>query len=209
MSRRLTFSQQWAATAIGRLQTSSIVPASQSDMSARVLNKQLKGTLRILYEERLRDLLQGLENECKSKTRKSWVLCFCTNLIICLIVGQLQAAIDGLVIYNISEKGEDPAHAVDCGTKSCHQLEELPIKYSWNLFYGMYKSYNPIKNGCLPDDGSGQNQGEAELINTFAQMISDHGNHSREPMCKVTNLPQKMIFWSGQQKPALAVLLKP
>jgi hypothetical protein len=181
MSRRFTFSQQSAATAIGRLQNSSRVPASQLDISARVLNKQLKGALRILYEERLEDLLQGLENEYKAKTRKSWILCFCMNLILCLIVGQLQIAIDGLVMYNISEKGKDPACTIKSGTKTCQQLEELPIKYSWTMFFGMYKSYNPIKNGCLPDDGSGQNQGEAELINTFAQMINDNGNHSLEP----------------------------
>jgi hypothetical protein len=202
-------SQQSAATAIARLRNSSTVIASQPDISARVLNRQLKGALKILYEELLRDLLKGLESEYKYKTRKSWVLCFCTNLILCLIVEQLQIAIDGLVIYNISKKGEDPARAIESGTKSCQQLEELPIKYSWTMFFGLYKSYNPIKNGLPPDDESGQNEGEAELINTFANMISDNGNHSPQPTCRRANLPQKTIFWSGQQIPAPAAPLKP
>lgn len=207
MSRRFTFSQQTAASATARLGNSSTVIASQPDISARVLNRQLKGALKILYEEQLSDLLQGLENEYKIKARMSWVLCFCTNLILCLIVAQLQIAADGLVMYNISTKGEDPVRTIESGSKSCQQLEELPIKYSWTMFFGLYKSYNPVKNGLPPDDDSGQNEGEAELINTFAEMISNNGNHSPQPMCRVANLPQKMIFWSWQQVP-LAALLK-
>jgi hypothetical protein len=178
MSRRFTFSQQCAATATSRLQNPSTVIAPQPGISARVLNRQLKGALKILYEEQLRDLLQGLDTEYMHKTRKSWVLCFCTNLILCLIVEQLQIAIDGLVIYKISEKGENPARAIESGTKSCEQLEELPMKYSWTMFFGMYKSHNPFKNGLPPDDSLSQNEGEAELINTLVQMIRDNGNHS-------------------------------
>lgn len=190
MSRRFTFSQQTAALAIARLRNSSTVIVSQPDISARVLNRQLKGALKILYEEQLKGLLQGLENEYKLKTRESWVLCFCTNLILCLIVAQLQITIDGLVIYNISTKGEDPLRAIEGGSKCCQQLEELPVKYSWTMFFGLYKSYNPIKNGLPPDDESGQNGGEAELINTFAQIISDNRKYSPQPTCRVANLPQ-------------------
>src|ERR1700738_1249385 len=139
MSRIFTFNSQSAISAIAKLQNSSTVLPSQPDISARVLNRQLKGALTILYEELLRDLLQDLENEYKSKDRNSCVLCFCTNLILCLIVEQLQNAIDGLVIYNISRKGEDPACAVERATRGCQQLEELPIKYSWTMFFGLYK----------------------------------------------------------------------
>jgi hypothetical protein len=188
MSRRLTFSQHAAATAIAKLRNSSTVTPSQPDISARVLNRQLKGALKILYEEQLGELLQGLEDEYKPKARKSWVLCFCTNLILCLIVGQLQIAIDGLAMYNISTKGEDPVRAMENGTKSCKELEDLPIKYSWTMFFGMHKSYNPIKNGCPPDDHSGQNQGEAELMNAFAQIISENGKCSIYRTFKVANL---------------------
>ena len=194
MSRRFTFNQQTAALATARLRNPSTVIASQQDISARVLNRQLKGALKILYKEQLKELLQRLENEYKVKTRKSWVLCFCTNLILCLIVAQLQIASDGLVMYNISTKGEDPVLAIEGGSKCCEQLEELPVKYSWTMFFGLYKSYNPIKNGLPPDDESGQNEGEAELINIFAQMIRDNGKHSPQPTCRVANLPQKMIF---------------
>jgi hypothetical protein len=178
MSRTFTLNNESAIIAVARLQNSSTGLPSQLDISARVLNRQLKGVLKILYEEYLGDLLRCLENEYKSKARKSWVLCFCANLILCMIVELLQNAIDGLVMYNISQKGEDPACAIECGSKSCQQLEELPIKYSWTMFFGLYKSYNPIKNGCPPDDNSGQNEGEAELIDAFAQMIHDNGSHS-------------------------------
>lgn len=178
MSRTFTLSSQSAVIAVTRLRNPSTVLPSQPNISARVLNRQLKGALTILYEEELSDLLQGLEKEYKSTNRKSWLLCFCTNLVLCLIVEQLQNAIDGLILYHISEKGEDPAAAVKRGSASCQELEDLPLKYSWTMFFGLYKSYNPIKNGCLLDDGSGQNQGEAECIAAFAQLIRENGSCS-------------------------------
>jgi hypothetical protein len=178
MSRTFTFYNQSAIIAVARLQSASTILPSKLDISAQVLNRQLKGALNTLFEEHLRDLLRCLENEYKSKARRSWVLCFCANLVLCLIVELLQNAIDRIVMYKISEEGEDPVWAIDRGSKSCEQLEELPIKYSWLMFFGLYKSYNPIKNGCLPDDNSGQNEGEAELINAFAQIIHDYSNYS-------------------------------
>jgi hypothetical protein len=178
LSRTFTLSSQSALTAIERLQSSSTVLPSQPNISARVLNGQIKVAMKILYKRLLKDLLQCLEKEYKSKSRISWLLCFCTNLVLCLIVEQLQNTIDGLVLYNISEKGEDPAGAVKWGMESCQQLEDLPIKYSWTMFFGLYKAYNPIKNGCKQDDNSGQIQGEAELIDAFAKLIQDNGSHS-------------------------------
>jgi hypothetical protein len=178
MSRTFTLNSQSVLTAKARLQGSSSVLPSQPDVSARILNRQLKGALKILYEELLKDLLERLEKEYKKTGRISWLLCFCANLILCLIVELLQNAIDGLVSYNICEEGEDPARAVEWGRKSCQELEELPMKYTWTMFFGLYKSYNPIKTGCPPDDNSGQHEGEAEIIAAFTEMIRHNGTHS-------------------------------
>ncbi len=176
MSRTFTFNKQSASAAIAGLQSPSSVLPSQPDICARVLNRQLKGALKILYEELLRDFLEGFEKEYRSQARRSWVLCFCTNLILCLIVEQLQNAIDGLVVYKISTEGQDPASTVERGTKSCQELEELPIQYSWTMFFGLYKSYNHSKNGCPPDGHWEQSEGEAELIEAFTQMVENNGS---------------------------------
>lgn len=194
MSRTFTFTNQSALTAIAKLQEPSTVIPSQPAISARVLNRQLKGALKILFEELLRDVLEDLDEEYQPTSRQSWLICFCTNLVLCLVVDQLQNAIDGLVPYNIFEKNEDPTRAVERGMKSCQELEEVPVKYHWTLFFGLCKSYNPIKDGCLPDDNSGQNEGEAELVAAFAQMIRHNGNPSptpapKKPKFTTTHLP--------------------
>jgi hypothetical protein len=130
MSRTFTLYNQSAIITVARLQYSSTVLPPILDISAQVLNRQFKGVLDILFKEYLRNLLQCLENKYKSKGKRSWKLCFCTNLILCIIVELLQIEIDRIVIYKISEKGKDPASAIDYSSSICKELEELPIKYS-------------------------------------------------------------------------------
>lgn len=171
MSRTFTFYNQSASIAVAGIQSySTVLP------SIRVLDRQLKRTLNILFHEHIGDLLRYLEHGYKSKSRKSWVLCFCANLILCLVVELLQNAIDEMALYKISEKKEDPEDVIGYSSSTCKRLEELPIKYSWTMFFGLYKSYNPIKNGYPPDDNVGQDEGQAELIDAFAQMIHDYSN---------------------------------
>ena len=49
------------------------------------------------------------------------------------------------------------------------------MKYSWTLFDGIQRKYNPIKDGCPVDNNSGQNQGEVELVKNIGQLIRDRG----------------------------------
>ena len=122
MSRIITFSDDSAHEAIGSLQNPPTVLLSQRTISARLLNRQIKGAMNLLLQELTRDLLEGLNWEVRRKTRESWALCFCANLILCMCVEQLQVAIDALVIYKISCEGRDPALTHKSGIEICRGL---------------------------------------------------------------------------------------
>jgi hypothetical protein len=49
------------------------------------------------------------------------------------------------------------------------------MMYSQTFFNGIQKTYNPVKNGCPINSNSGQNEGEAELINEIRALMCNHG----------------------------------
>jgi hypothetical protein len=131
----------------------------------------------LISEQLLTEILDGLEREY-SNTRKSWTICVCLNLILCMIAGELQIYFDGRVIYKTSKEGggEDPVLATKAATDCYQRLEEVLTEYSWFMFFGLFKKYNPIKDGCPMDDGSGQNEGEAGLVDSCRKIVTDFGN---------------------------------
>lgn len=174
MNRSFTFTGDSAVKAIQSLQNPSTVLPHQPFISAALLSRQIKVAINLLLEDYIRDLLEGLERKSR-KNRTSWAICFCTNLILCFLVEQVQIAIDAQVIEKMPSKGQDTTDARKTGIKICQALEELPMKYSWTLFEGIQRKYNPIKDGCPIDNNSGQNQGEAELVHRIRQLIHDCG----------------------------------
>jgi hypothetical protein len=173
MQRSIAFTEDSAIEAIQSLQNPSNVLPHQPFITATLLNRQIKALINLLLEEYIGDLFRGLERRLRN-SRTSWAICFCANIILCMHVEQVQIAIDAIVVDKISS-GRDAADTRKDGIESCQALEELPMKYSWTLFYGIQRKYNPIKYGCLPENNSAQNDGERELVNSFRKLISDHG----------------------------------
>ena len=174
MNRRTTFTDDSAAKAIESLQTPSSILSSESYITARVLNRQIKSIIRSIFEDLLRKVLEGLELAYKIKTMESWAVCFSTNLILCVIAEGLQSIIDAMAIYDISE-GQDPDLTRINSTQSCRDLEAVPLEYSWNEFFRFREAYNPIQDGFPKDVDPGQNPREAKLVAEIQQMISEHG----------------------------------
>jgi hypothetical protein len=171
MDRSFAFTDDSAVKAIQSLQNPSTVYPHQRFITAALLSRQVKVAINLLLEDYIGDLFEGLERKSR-KNRASWAICFCTNLILCILVEQVQIAIDAIVIDN---GGQDAADIRKRGITACQALEELPMKYSWTLFDGIQRKYNPIKDGCLIDNNSGQNQGEADLVYSIRQLIHDRG----------------------------------
>jgi len=172
INRSFVFSEGSEVKAIQSLQSpSTIFP--QTFVTAALLSRQIKVAINHLLEDYIGDLFEGLERKSR-KTRASWAICFCTNLILCIVLELVQIAVDTIVVEKTSS-GQDAVETRKSGIAVCQALEELPMKYSWTLFEGIQRKYNPIRDGCPTDNDSGQNQGEGDLVHSIRQLIRDHG----------------------------------
>jgi len=173
MNRSFVFTDESAVKAIDSLQNRSTVLPHERFISAALLDRQIKVAINPLLEDYIGDLFKGAEKKLRSN-RASFAICFCLNLILCILVEQVQIAVDAIVIEKVSS-GQDAGDTRKDGIKICKELEELPMNYSWTLFDGIQRKYNPIMNGCLVDNGSGQNQGEAALVDSVRQLMHNRG----------------------------------
>jgi hypothetical protein len=173
MKRSFVFTGESAVKAIDSLQNPTTVLPREPFISAALLDRQIKVAINLLLEDYIRDLLNGAEMKLRSN-RASFAICFCINLILCILVEQVQIGIDAIVIEKTSS-GQDVGDTRKASIKTCKELEDLPMKYSWTLFDGIQRKYNPIKDGYLVDNGSGQNHGEAALVDSVRQLMYNRG----------------------------------
>lgn len=173
MGRDINLTVESVAIAIENLRNPSPILPSESEVSARVVARQIKSAMALIYKDLLRKVLEGLEIAYKSDTRTSAAISFCVNLILCFLVGELQTVFDGLVIYNISEEGEDALHATERGAQCCQVVEEVLIFYSWTAFFDNGRRWNPIKDNL--DDASDQEHGVAALADNIHSIMRDLG----------------------------------
>lgn len=193
MGRDISVSEESVTTAVESLRNPSPLFLSQPYISARVLARQIKTAMAVIYKDLLRDVLEGLETEYKSKTTISSAILFCSNLILGFIVEELETVFDGLVIYKISEKGEDPVRTTKIGIECCQVLEDVLTHYSWAIFFNQHRKYDLIKDGCPIDDMSGQNQGVAGLADDICKILRDFGIFHPWLRDIAANVPQRMI----------------
>jgi hypothetical protein len=175
----MPFTEFSATAAIANLQNPSTASTPQPCFRAKFLNMQVKAAFKLIYQGLLSEVLEGLDRAYEKKDMISYAICFCTILILCMIVEELQIGFDGMVIVNISH-GDDPAQAVRSGTTCSRELDQVLTEYYWPRFFNMHRKYNPIKDRCPQDDGSGQSRGMADLFTNICEIIHDHGN--RQPL---------------------------
>lgn len=173
MNRSFVFTEESAVKAINTLQNQSTAFLHERFISAALLDRQIKVAISILLEDYIEDLFKGAERKLR-KNRAAFAICFCTNLILCILVEQVQIAVDAIVMDKISS-GQNASRTRKTGIEICEGLEQLLMKYSWTLFDGIQRKYNPIQDGCLVDNESGQNQGEAALVDSIRQLMHERG----------------------------------
>jgi hypothetical protein len=173
MGRSLALSEDSALKAIEDLQNSSAVLPPYPFVSAALVSRQIKAIMKLLLEESIQGLLEGMEKELRRDWR-SWATCFSTVLLLCILVEQTQVAIDALVIYNVSCEGHDADDIRKTGIKDCQALDD-PINYAWELFKGIQGKHNPIKNRRPIGKDSPENRGVAELIDEIREIMIDDG----------------------------------
>lgn len=177
MSRKIAFAEDSRSKIAGSLQSLSTI-STPSSMSATMISWQIQGVMKLLYTELTKEVLVALERELRQKKPKSWVLCLCTHLILCICAEELQISVGAFVLWEISNGHKDPKYVRDCGAEICRRLEEVTLLYSWILvsgvLRGILRNHNPFKHECSINDEPIQNQAEVDLVNSIWRLMTDH-----------------------------------
>lgn len=123
-------------------------------LTSRLLNRQIKYVMHLLHREIYQSVLEGLEKSLKSNTKKdSWGVSFCTLLLLCLCIEELQTAADTFVMSDIRRDGIFSAHTRNESSDACTALEEYPFQQCTQLFHDVYRSRREVKVGGGSRDG--------------------------------------------------------
>lgn len=181
MGRKIAFAKDSRPKVDGSLHNLSIISTSSSQL-ARILSWQIKGAMKLLSADLTKEVLAGLQWEVRQMKPKSWALCLCTHLILCICAEEIQISVDAFVQRKISNGAKDPKYVRNCGAEICRRLEEKTLVHSWLLVSGVLRGtlrkHNAFKHGCSINDEPIQSQAEVDLVNSIRQLMNDHGKCS-------------------------------
>lgn len=182
MSRLITFSEDSAARVAEKL---GGFPFPY--LSSRLLNRQIKYAMHKLHHELTKEVLEGLEKSMRAKSKDSWGPSFCTILILCLCIEDLQIAADTFVVCDLEKDGLLANLTRRDSFTACSVAEEYPYQRCTKLFHDIYRShrqaggrtkdgaFNPIKSVCGVDANCGWDKYTACMAIDFQRLISDFG----------------------------------
>jgi hypothetical protein len=175
----ITFCEDSASKALRNLRNPPANPPSLRHLSARILNRQIKGILNLLLQDLQKQLLEDFDWELKRLEKETWLLCLSTYLVFCMCIEQVQLAVDGFVEYRISNRRGDTNYILQCGTGICRRLEICAIRHSSILLGGklkhILKKHNVFKYGFPVDGEMDHSESEINLINSLRQIGVDYG----------------------------------
>ncbi|CZR53493.1 uncharacterized protein PAC_03372 [Phialocephala subalpina] len=157
-----------------------------SSIASRLLNRQIKSAMHALRERLMREVLEELEGDLKTKSKAVWTPCFCVALILCMCVEEAQIAMDAFAMHTRVLGAVQDAPASETTIESCLKLDDLLFNHLLELFHGVYKThqtskphrscrvYNPIRDGPEIDIKEGLDQKSADLVSEFRGIIADH-----------------------------------
>jgi hypothetical protein len=175
----ITFCEDSASKALRNLRNPPANPPSLRHLSARILNRQIKGILNLLLQDLQKQLLDDFDGELKRSEKETWLLCLCTYFVFCMCIEQVQLAVDAFVEYKISKRMGDTGYYLQCGTEICRRLEICAVEHSSILLGGklkhILKKHNVFKYGFSVDGELGHSESEINLVNSLRQIMADHG----------------------------------
>jgi hypothetical protein len=158
-----------------------------SSIASRLLNRQIKSAMHALRQQLIREVLEELEKDLKTRSKAVWAPCFCVALILCMCVEEGQIAMDAFAMHTRVLGAEQDAPSSQATIESCRKLDDLLFSHLVKLFHGVYKThqstkphgngrnYNPIRDGPEIDANESLDQESADLVFEFRQIMADHG----------------------------------
>jgi len=155
-------------------------------ITSRLLNRQIKSVMHALRERLMREVLEELERELKTRSKAVWAPCFCVALILCMCVEEAQIAMDAFAMHTRVLGAVQDAPSSQITIESCRRLDDLLFNHLLELFHGVYKThqtsklhsrcgvYNPIRDGPETNVKEGLDQKSANLVSDFRDIIANH-----------------------------------
>ena len=139
-----------------------------------------------LRQELMREVLDELERELRTKGKEAWATCFCVASILCICVEDAQTAMDAFTMHTKVHGAEKESPSSEATIRSCWNLENVFFAHLLKLFHGIYKTqqsckaqsggrvYNPIRDRPETDTKNGSDNGSAGLIIEIRQAIANN-----------------------------------
>lgn len=158
------------------------------ELTSKILNRQLKHAMHLLLQETTRDVLDRLERELKTRTKASWAPCFCTILILCISIEELQIAVHGFAVHKATRKSKTNCFSRASGFETSRKLDELLYNDCKTLFHAIYNShksksglrnekggFNPIRDAYDVNENEGITQAMHDLVGEVHELLGDSG----------------------------------
>jgi hypothetical protein len=157
-----------------------------SSLVSRLLNRQIKSAMHSLRRELMREVLEGLDRELKTKSKEAWATCFCVASILCICLEEAQISMDAFTMHTRVHGAESESPSSEATIETCRKLDELLFKHLLELFHGIYKTrqtckpqnggrvYNPIRDRPETDIKNGSNHESTGLVIEIRQIIANY-----------------------------------
>ncbi|KAE9378477.1 hypothetical protein N431DRAFT_528799 [Stipitochalara longipes BDJ] len=197
-----------------------------SNIASRLLNRQIKSAMHTLRQQLMREVLEELEKELKTRSKAVWAPCFCVALILCMCVEDAQIAMDAFAMHTRILGAEQDAPSSQATIEACRKLDDLLFIHLLELFHGVYRThqtskalnssrvYNPIRDGPDIDVKEGLDQESADLALEFRQIMANHKHEIVERAAKPSfaddhdSLARHMAFREGNSGRLVSAFLK-
>ncbi len=165
-------------------------PVFDSEIPSPLLNRQIKYVMHLLLREMTRKVLSQLEKELRTKSKRTWASSFCTILLLCICVEEVQIAIDGFSVYCLSQPEKVNPLSRDIGLGLARQLDDRLIADCKSLFHSIYrthngppgskneKSFNPIRDQFVVDDKEPWTKELYGLVEDVHEILETYGRSS-------------------------------
>jgi len=157
------------------------------EVPSRLLNRQIKYVMHVLLQETTVKVLVRLEKEMKTKSKTFWASSFCTILLLCLCVEEVQIAIDGFSVYCHSQPERVNPLSRDAVLCLARQLDDRLIADCKTLFHSIHKthkgprgsknekSFNPIRDPFVVDGKEPWTKELHDLVEDVHEILGTYG----------------------------------
>jgi hypothetical protein len=176
------------------------------EVTSKILSRQLKHAMHLLLQETTRDVLTSLERELRTRCRRSWAPCFCTILILCICVEELQIAVDGFAVYRATRKSETNCFSRASAFEASRKLDNLlydDCKMRFHTIYNSHKpklgpknekgGFNPIRDAYEVSEKTGISQAMHELVGEIHEILEDSGEDFKPLTSSPTNKSRERL----------------